>query len=519
VVLRLAFAIPDHPWADIELGANVRVAMTVGAAGAGEGRLLTVAEEEETGEDARRVVLREQVGTIHADMTAGAKVVAAVPLRANAGLCFQGMNLVGKGFRLTPQDVRSLGYDAAALPPEIKPHRNARDMMQGGEDCFVIDLFGLTADEARARHPALYQWLFDRVKPERDHNKDAQRRRDWWLFGRSNRDLRRSWVGLSRMVLTPETSKHRVFAFQELPFCPDHKLYAVCSADAWVLGVSSSSIHAVWALTAGGTLEDRPTWTNTTCFLPFPFPAATPAQQTRIRELAEQLDAHRKHRQAAHPELTLTGLYNVLEKLKAGDALTAKDRLIHEQGLVAVLKSLHDELDRAVLAAYGWDEFAPLLEVANGNCRAESAGQPDRAAALRALDAALLERLVALNAERTAEEARGLVRWLRPEFQHPQAAPRQDNIEVEGEAAAATLTPGPALGGRGEKLPWPETLPEQVATVASPLAESPVPLDADAIAARHTGRGPWKKRLPQLLDTLVALGRARQVPSGYTAAP
>jgi hypothetical protein len=58
-----------------------------------------------------------------------------------------------------------------------------------------------------------------------------------------------------------------------------------------------------------------------------------------------------------------------------------------------------------------------------------------------------------------------------------------------------------------------------VATVARLLAESPVPLDADAIAARHTGRGPWKKRLPQLLETLVALGRARQVPGGYTAAP
>jgi hypothetical protein len=152
--------------------------------------------------------------------------------------------------------------------------------------------------------------------------------------------------------------------------------------------------------------------------------------------------------------------------------------------------------------------------VANGNARPESASRPDRAEALRALDATLLERLVALNAERAAEEARGLVRWLRPEFQNPQAAPRQETIAVEGEAAAA-LTPGPSPRGQGEKLPWPETLPEQVATVARLLAESPVPLDAEAIAARHTGRGPWKKRLPQLLETLVALGRARQVSGGY----
>ncbi|HNQ56326.1 MAG: hypothetical protein DPW12_11695 [Rhodocyclaceae bacterium] len=42
----------------------------------------------------------------------------------------------------------------------------------------------------------------------------------------------------------------------------------------------------------------------------------------------------------------------------------------------------------------------------------------------------------------------------------------------------------------------------------------PDPLaDAD-LAARFTGKGPWKKRLPQLLDTLVALGRARVLEDG-----
>jgi hypothetical protein len=36
------------------------------------------------------------------------------------------------------------------------------------------------------------------------------------------------------------------------------------------------------------------------------------------------------------------------------------------------------------------------------------------------------------------------------------------------------------------------------------------PLSEAAIAAQITGKGPWKKRLPDLLQTLVALGRARQ---------
>jgi hypothetical protein len=144
---------------------------------------------------------------------------------------------------------------------------------------------------------------------------------------------------------------------------------------------------------------------NGPCFLPFPFPAATEAQQQKIRELGESLDVHRKKQQAAHPGLTITGMYNVLEKLRSGEALTAKEKKIHDDGLVSVLKKIHDDLDTAVFDAYGWP--ATLS------------------------DDEILERLVALNRERAAEEKRGLIRWLRPEFQTrnrprrmPRASPR-----------------------------------------------------------------------------------------------
>lgn len=84
-------------------------------------------------------------------------------------------------------------------------------------------------------------------------------------------------------------------------------------------------------------------------------------------------------------------MYNVLEKLRAGEELTEKEKAIHDKGLVSVLKQLHDDLDAAVFAAYGWP--ATLT------------------------DAEILERLVALNAERAAEEKRGIIHWLRPEYQ------------------------------------------------------------------------------------------------------
>jgi hypothetical protein len=251
----------------------------------------------------------------------------------------------------------------------------------------------------------------------------------------------------------------------------------------------------VWALASGGTLEDRPRYNKTRCFETFPFPSddtgLTPDLTTRIRALAEQLDAHRKTQQAAHRDLTLTGMYNVLEKLRAGEALNAKDKLTHTQGLVSVLKSLHDDLDAAVLAAYGWQDLQSALA---DHTQAEA-----RAAAVETL----LERLVALNARRAAEEAAGHVRWLRPDFQQ-RGAGVQAGIDVSPEAEA----PAPAV----PKRPWPSGLPEQIKTVAELLASSPGALALPDIEARFTARGRWRERLPTILDTLEALGRAKQTP-------
>jgi len=503
--LTLAWAIPDHPWVDAASGAAVRIAMTVGSTDKAAGVLETVVEEGGLDSDAIHIELATKAGRIHPDLTIGADVAGAKKLTANLSLCFQGMNLVGKGFRVSPEEVTALGYELSALPAELPPHGNARDLMQGGELGYVIDFFGYTAEDARAQHPALYQRLLDRVKPERDHNNDAQRRRDWWLFGRSNATLRISWKGLKRVILTPETSKHRVFTFQQLPYCPDHKLYVICSEDAYILGVLSSSIHAAWALSSGGRLGfgNDPTWTNGTCFLSYAFPAASPEQKTRIAALAEQLDAHRKRQQAAHPELTLTGMYNVLAKLRSGEALSAKDKAIHEMGLVAILRQLHDELDTAVLAAYGWSDLAPTDS------------------------ATLLDRLVALNLERAREEAAGHIHWLRPEFQNPSAVPQGDfvpgavNTEKQAKMDLPEKTPSTAPGtkhpwgatGPTGKRPWPATLPEQVRAVADQL--SSIPLDEPALAARFTGKGSWKKRLPEILAMLEALGRAKRSDGGW----
>jgi hypothetical protein len=389
--LHLAFAVPDHPWVDSADGAAVRIAMTVAAPGVGQGRLCTVTAEREGKGEGLEVELAECIGVIHADLKVGADMTAAQALRANGGISSPGFKLHGAGFIVTPDEAARLEADVP-----IKPYRNGRDLTDRPRGVSVIDLYGHDADEVRRRWPATYQWVLERVKPERDHNNRASYRDNWWTFGEPRSDLRPALVGLSRYIATVVTAKHRVFQFLDAAIAPDDALIAIAENDAYFLGVLSSRAHVVWALATGSTLEDRPRYIKTRCFETFPFPVATPAQQARIRNLAEQLDAQRKRVLAAHDDLTLTGLYNVLVKVGAGDtALTTKEKAIHERGLVAVLKSLHDELDAAVLDAYDWHD------------------QPD--------EQTILERLVALNTERRAEEAQGHIRWLRPEFQNPNA--------------------------------------------------------------------------------------------------
>jgi len=193
---------------------------------------------------------------------------------------------------------------------------------------------------------------------------------------------------------------------------------------------------------------------------------------------------------AAHPNPDREGgqARAVGVRNEAAPPLTPKERQIHEDALLTILRQLHDELDAAVAAAYGWP--ADLA------------------------DDAILQRLVDLNAQRVAEEAQGVIRWLRPAYQAPRAglaAPVQAPL-VEEEAAP---TPPVATAA----LPWPEAMPAQAAAVRAVLAQAARPLRSVEVAAAFAGpAGKRSARVAELLATLAALGQAVAVEDGRYAA-
>ena len=472
--LSLIMAIPDHPWVDASMGAAVRIAMTVGRKGRAEGKLLTIAEElkGETENEGRVVRFDEEVGRIFGNLRIGADVAGAKALKANEGLAHMGVKLHGMGFILTKKEAECLGLGKIEmLEKHIRPFFNGRDLVQTPRGVFAIDLFGLTAGNAKREFPKVFQKVFDTVKPERDQNNRETYRKNWWIFGEPRKELRPAIKEIDHYIATTRTAKHRLFSFVPSTTIAESKIVVIALDDQWQLAALSSKFHELFSLAAGGWLGvgNDPTYNHSACFNKFPFPTPTESQKATLRALGEELDKHRKDRQAEHPKLTLTQMYNVLEKLRAEDRIEGKDKEIYEHGLIALLKDIHDRIDRAVAEAYGWPEGLS--------------------------DEEILQRLVDLNSERAKEEAAGKIRWLRPDYQNPSGQ--------VGVAKGKTGEMDLGVKDSTAKPPWPKAMPEQVAAVRDALAALGTATPTQI--ARSFKRGRAANVLP-LLESMAIMG-------------
>ena len=477
--IQLFFAIPDHPWVD--RGAAVRIAMT----GTGLNTLTskrnielgTVIDENENEipeKSADEIRIQWHIGgNIFSNLQLGIDVTKATKLESNKLLAGPGVKLHGAGFLVTEEEMKIWGN--TYLGTVIKHYCNGRDLVGNFRQLFVIDFFGLSQSEA-SLYDRPFQKVLEEVKPERDVNKRKIRKENWWLFGENVLKTRDSLKKISRYIATPETAKHRVFVFLNADVLPDNMVTAIALDDAYFLGVLSTSIHAKWCLANGGSLGvyiGNIRYNKTRCFDPFPFPDPTDTQKQTIRELGERLDRHRKRVQATHPEVTITGMYNLLEKLRQGEPLDDKDKAFNQKALVSTLKQIHDELDVAVFAAYGWE---PTLT-----------------------DEQILENLVTLNAQRAAEERNGLIRWLRPDYQAPGETYIQPSLAGIATETETAIVPT-------EQQPFPKTLKEQLSAIRDLFRTQSGEWTAAQVTAHFKGANRKQKVILECLESLEDLG-------------
>ena len=278
------FAESDRPW--ILAGATVHVSM-IGF---------------DRGAESSRVLDGKSVAHINANLTTQNDLTRAAGLIQNEGLCLRASE---KGGHFILEEFEALRFLAAVNPhgkpnsDVIRPWTNSDLLLRGIPHKWIIDFFGVTVEEQAARYEAPFQFLLENVKMDRQSNRDARLAKYWWLHRRSAEDMRVATKRLARFIVTPSVAKHRTFSWCLQPLLPDHQLYAFAGGEDYLFGILHSRSHEVWSLAQGTQLREKESgfrYTPTTCFetFPFPFPDDLAEQPD---ELQARLDAakHYKH--------------------------------------------------------------------------------------------------------------------------------------------------------------------------------------------------------------------------------
>ena len=330
------------------------------------------------------------VPVIFADLTAsGSDLTRAKRLKENQNIAFMG-DTKGGAFDIGGDIARDwlrepLNPNGRPNSDVLKPWINGFDITRRARDMWIID-FGWTMTEAEA---ALYQEPFnhahENIRVARQNNNRESYARYWWRHVEPRPAMWKILNQLAKYVATPRVAKHRTFSFYSSFVVPDSRIFAFAKGDSTFFGILQSSFHESWTL---GTCSwhgvgNDPTYNSEGVFETFPFPEGlTPniamisyendPRAKRIAVAAEALDQMR--RAWLNPPDLVEIIPEIVPTAALGEApvkypdrflprnveaaLRLKDRTLTKlyNERPQWLASLHEELDRAVAAAYGWPE-------------------------------------------------------------------------------------------------------------------------------------------------------------------
>lgn len=283
--------------------------------------------------------------SINSDLTTGVDLTKAPTLAENAEIAFMG-DTKGGLFEIEDEVARVL---LRKRNPHGKPNSDVVVPWVAGmhatrrpKPMWIID-FGVDMEKKEAAlYEAPFEYVNKHVRPERIKNARDVYAERWWIHVEPRPAMRRKLAGLSRFICTVCHAKHRIFFWAPQGSLPNNALIVFARADDYSFGLLQSRVHTVWSLAKGTQVREKETgfrYTPTSTFETFAFPRPTREQIEVISKAAERLNRLRENRLAKaskeDEELSLTDLYT-------SNPLWLQDA--------------HAELDRAVLAAYGWPE-------------------------------------------------------------------------------------------------------------------------------------------------------------------
>jgi hypothetical protein len=199
--------------------------------------------------------------------------------------------------------------------------------------------------------PEIAAIVRDRVKPERDRldgstADGARRKRLWWRMGRETPALSASLRGQSACMAISRVTPN--FTIARLPattiFAETTVVFATGNFAHFAL--FQSRVHEVWARFFSSSLEDRLRYGPSDCLETFPTLPDHALVDSMLFQAGQAFHDARAARMVAATE-GLTATHNRLDDPEERDPT-----IVH-------LRTLHDEMDRAVLHAYGWPYRMP----------------------------------------------------------------------------------------------------------------------------------------------------------------
>ncbi|MFJ8129781.1 Eco57I restriction-modification methylase domain-containing protein [Streptomyces hydrogenans] len=267
----------------------------------------------------------------------------AEALEWNGGMSFQGSNVLGLGFTLPESEARSWISEDERYEEVLFPYLNGQDTNnhpQHGTKRWVID-FGVRKLSEAEDYPKAYGQVLREVKPERERVKFSKTAREkWWLFERSRPELYRRLNSLDRCIVITLVSKVVMPVVVPTGQVFSHKLGVFASDDPALLATLSSAPHYWWALDRSSTMKADLNYSPTDVFETLVRPPLT----DRLSAVGSRLHTYRGDLMKAR-NIGLTATYNLFHDP------TCKDPEVIE------LRSIHEEIDRATVEAYGWHDL------------------------------------------------------------------------------------------------------------------------------------------------------------------
>jgi hypothetical protein len=272
-------------------------------------------------------------------------VDSAEPLEANEGRAFFGciLGAGGSGFILEEDEARGLLEKGPEWREIIRPLLVGEDLTRRPDHSpgrWVIDFGFKTLEEARA-YPEALEIVRERVKPDRDRVSRDSYRRNWWRFAEPIRGMRDALEGLNRYVACPAlTSGRGGYCWVESWTIGTGQATVFAFDDDYSMGILSSAIHEHWARARSSTFRTDFRYTPSSAFATLPWPQPGEAERAAIADAARRM-IERRDELCLENEIGLTALYAFIR-----------------DGGFRDLAELHEELDVAVAAAYGWSAAA-----------------------------------------------------------------------------------------------------------------------------------------------------------------